>query len=168
MHPGKLFRFACFLHLFLHSKSFHFSSSQWVRGTTTPLRFSLRSNDDGRSRIVEHQIEFDLLSSISSIDKTEWDQCLEPDGSSTPFLQHTWLRSLEESGCTTSERGWMPQHVRIKLDGEVSAFIPMYVKSHSMGEFIFDSEWAEYAKENGIEYYPKLLVGKARFYHCAS
>jgi predicted N-acyltransferase len=102
------------------------------------------------------------MPSISSIDQNSWDQCLAPDGSSSPFLRHSWLYSLEESGCATIDKGWMPMHVRIRVDGEVSAYIPMYVKSHSMGEFIFDGEWAKYAQENGIEYYPKLLVGKLK------
>jgi predicted N-acyltransferase len=108
---------------------------------------------------IEEEIQFQLHSSISDIPSDKWDKCLVDDPDASPFMQHSWLRCLEESKCVSKETGWMPQHVSISVDGEnYSGFVPLYVKSHSMGEFIFDSTWADAALANGIEYYPKLLV----------
>ena len=107
--------------------------------------------EDGRT------IEFQLHSSISSISPNDWDACLTD--LSSPFLCHSWLRCLEESECASSSTGWVPQHISISIDGALSGFVPLYIKGHSMGEFIFDQQFAEAAYHNGIEYYPKLLVG---------
>jgi predicted N-acyltransferase len=104
-----------------------------------------------------HRIEFELHPSISDISAESWDACL--DESSSPFLEHAWLRCLEESKCASPETGWVPQHVSIAIDGQVRGYVPLYLKGHSMGEFIFDSAWAEAAHDNNINYYPKLLVG---------
>jgi predicted N-acyltransferase len=103
------------------------------------------------------QIEFELHPSISDISAESWDACL--DESSSPFLEHAWLRCLEESKCASPETGWVPQHVSIKINGEIRGYVPLYLKGHSMGEFIFDNAWAEAAYDNNINYYPKLLAG---------
>lgn len=124
------------------------------------------------------EIEFELHSAISEIPAEAWDNCLvsrEDETLKSPFLEHAWLRCLEESGCASEETGWIPQHVsfRIKsdkainIDGAVNnvgtqfmdGFVPLYIKNHSMGEFIFDNSWADAADRNDMEYYPKLLVG---------
>lgn len=122
----------------------------------------------------ELTLEFEMVPSILDIPSEEWDACLSsaasPDGGSepsSPFLEHSWLRCMEESGCASPETGWVPQHVRVVghsvQDGEQQqqtlGFVPLYVKGHSMGEFIFDTAWSEAAQANGIDYYPKLLVG---------
>jgi predicted N-acyltransferase len=65
---------------------------------------------------------------------------------------------LEESGCASAETGWAPQHLSIQIDGKQKGYVPLYIKGHSMGEFIFDHSWAEAAHQSGITYYPKLLV----------
>jgi predicted N-acyltransferase len=103
------------------------------------------------------KIEFDLHPSILDIPAESWDACLGEK--SSPFVEHSWLRCLEESKCASPETGWVPQHVSIQLDGKVRGYVPLFIKGHSMGEFIFDNSWAEAAYQNGISYYPKLLVG---------
>jgi predicted N-acyltransferase len=108
---------------------------------------------------LREKVDFQLHSSITNIPPETWDSCLKSDGSSSPFLEHAWLRCLEESKCASPETGWIPQHVSILVDGKAVGFVPLYIKGHSMGEFIFDNSWAEAALANGIEYYPKLLVG---------
>ena len=105
----------------------------------------------------ERTVEFQLHSSITSIPAEDWDACLSEN--SSPFLQHSWLRCLEESECASPSTGWVPQHVSISIDDEIVGYVPLYIKGHSMGEFIFDQQFAETAYHNGIEYYPKLLVG---------
>lgn len=74
------------------------------------------------------------------------------------FLEWEWLASLEESGCVGPRTGWLPQHVTVWDDERLVGACPLYVKSHSMGEFVFDQGWAEAAEQSGIAYYPKLLV----------
>ena len=103
------------------------------------------------------KIDFEMHKSITDIPAEAWDSCL--DSTSSPFLEHAWLRCLEESKCASPETGWVPQHVSIQIDGETRGYVPLYLKGHSMGEFIFDNAWAEAAYQNGINYYPKLLVG---------
>lgn len=79
-----------------------------------------------------------------------------PDQS--PFLEWDWLVSLEEAGCVGRKTGWMPQHLLLRHEGRLVAAAPMYLKSHSQGEFVFDHGWAEAAYKAGIDYYPKLVV----------
>jgi len=106
----------------------------------------------------KNEVEFELHCSITdNIAANEWDACLTEH--SSPFLRHSWLRCLEESKCAAPETGWIPQHVSISIDGQVQGYVPLYVKSHSLGEFIFDHQFAEAASNNNIDYYPKLLVG---------
>ncbi len=109
--------------------------------------------------LASRKIEFQLHPSITSISADSWNSCLAPDGSSSPFLEHAWLDCLESSGCASPKTGWIPQHVSIALDSRIIGYVPLYLKAHSMGEFIFDNAWAEAAYQNGINYYPKLLVG---------
>jgi len=104
-------------------------------------------------------IKLEIKPSISSIPEDAWNRCLAQDGSSSPFMEHSWLRCLEDSGCATRKTGWVPQHIEITIDSSIVAYIPLYIKAHSKGEFIFDNEFANYAQQNNIKYYPKLLVG---------
>ena len=106
---------------------------------------------------VGKTLEFQVHSSISSIPAKEWDACLAEH--SSPFLSHSWLRCLEESKSACPSTGWVPQHVSIHIDSRTVGYVPFYIKEHSMGEFIFDQQFAEVAYQNSIEYYPKLLVG---------
>ena len=107
----------------------------------------------------DENVRFEVHSSIGSISAKSWDKCLENDDNASPFLEHAWLRCLEESRCVSPESGWVPQHISIRIDGRICGFVPLYIKAHSMGEFIFDSAWADAAHANGLNYYPKLLVG---------
>ena len=79
-------------------------------------------------------------------------------GSSHPFLRHEFLGALEASGCASAETGWQPCHL-VLLDGKdrPSAALPLYLKSHSRGEFVFDWAWAAAYQRAGHDYYPKLL-----------
>ncbi len=79
-------------------------------------------------------------------------------GEGSPFMEWEWLASLEESGCVSAKTGWLPQHLAVYEDGKLVAACPMYLKGHSMGEFVFDHAWADAAYRAGIEYYPKLLI----------
>ena len=72
-------------------------------------------------------------------------------------MRHAFLEALEESGSVTAATGWYPQHIVIDGDdGRIAACLPMYLKSHSYGEYIFDWGWAEAYERAGGSYYPKL------------
>jgi uncharacterized protein len=97
-----------------------------------------------------------IVRSIAEIPREAWNGLL--DGGS-PFIQWDWLEALEKTGCVEEETGWMPHHLVVERSGAIVGACPMYLKLHSMGEFVFDYEWAEFAHRLGIEYYPKILVG---------
>jgi predicted N-acyltransferase len=93
---------------------------------------------------------------IADVARDRWDGLV---GNSSPFLKWDWLDCLEQSGCVDEASGWLPHHIVVERDGDLIAACPLYLKLHSMGEFVFDYEWAEAAHHAGIQYYPKLLVG---------
>ena len=95
------------------------------------------------------------VSHIAEITQQAWDDLARP--LSTPFLEWEWLNNIETSGSATKRTGWQPSHLTIWRDRNLVAAAPLYIKSHSYGEFVFDSQWADLAYRLGIEYYPKLL-----------
>ena len=96
-------------------------------------------------------------SSIDSIPSKDWNDLLDLQTCS-PFIRHEYLDALEKSGCVTEDTGWKPCHFTIRDESnQLLAGIPLYLKSHSYGEYVFDWSWANAFKEHGIMYYPKLL-----------
>lgn len=98
---------------------------------------------------------FDLSEKISVIDKAEWDTIVDCDN---PFARYDFLHALEESGCVSHRTGWQPLHLRIFKEDRCVAVAPLYLKSHSYGEYVFDFAWAEAYERNSIDYYPKLIT----------
>ncbi|MEX2449403.1 MAG: GNAT family N-acetyltransferase [Rhodospirillales bacterium] len=96
-----------------------------------------------------------VLSALGDIPAADWDACAGPDN---PFVSHGFLSALEDSGSASNESGWMPQHL-VALDdaGHASAAMPLYLKSHSYGEYVFDWGWADAYERAGGQYYPKLI-----------
>ena len=94
---------------------------------------------------------------IAQIPAAAWDRLVGEGGS--PFLEHRWLRLLEESGSASDETGWYPQHLTLWDGEELVAAAPTYIKTHSMGEFVYDWAWAHAARQMGAGYYPKVVVG---------
>ena len=100
-----------------------------------------------------------ILSSLSEITPEAWDACAAGGAARPePFVSHAFLQALEESGSAAPRTGWAPQH--LVLDGAegVRAVAPVYLKSHSRGEYVFDQGWAEAYEQAGGRYYPKLQV----------
>ena len=74
-----------------------------------------------------------------------------------PFLSHAFFLALEQSGCATARTGWQPQHILLADDsGRPVGLMPLFLKSHSMGEYVFDHGWANAFERAGGDYYPKL------------
>ncbi len=102
-----------------------------------------------------------VLDRIDRVAAAEWDACLL-DGNGkvdNPFVSHAFLDALEQSGSVGRKAGWLPQHLVIEhADGTLAAAAPLYVKSHSQGEYVFDHGWADAYERAGGRYYPKLQV----------
>jgi predicted N-acyltransferase len=96
-----------------------------------------------------------LTGPIAAVEPGIWD-ALCPDDN--PFLRHAFLAALEASGSAVAERGWQPLHLLLGDSGRPAAAAPVYVKSHSYGEYVFDHGWADAYERAGGSYYPKLLV----------
>ncbi|MGC6471708.1 MAG: GNAT family N-acetyltransferase [Parvibaculales bacterium] len=104
--------------------------------------------------------KLDIHQTISAIPPAEWNRCANPaDRDYNPFLDHAFLRALEESGSAVPETGWGAHHLSVTdtRTGKVRAVMPLYLKGHSQGEYIFDHGWADAFHRAGGEYYPKLL-----------
>ena len=121
-----------------------------------------------------------IVQSIAEIDAAQWDACANPatptdglavaaDGSVVeqatqeerfnPFVTHAFLKALETSGSVGGRTGWVPTHVVVEdKKGKVVAAAPCYIKTHSMGEYVFDHAWADAYHRAGLDYYPKLQV----------
>jgi predicted N-acyltransferase len=72
-------------------------------------------------------------------------------------VRHEFLSALLETGCAAARSGWLPQFVLARRAGALVAAMPLFAKSHSYGEYVFDWAWADAHARHGIEYYPKLL-----------
>ncbi|WP_293677765.1 GNAT family N-acetyltransferase [uncultured Phenylobacterium sp.] len=96
---------------------------------------------------------------ISEIGREAWDACaLNPAYDANPFIRYDFLHAAEEAGCAVERTGWGPQHLTVDdAAGRVAAVMPLYLKSHSQGEYIFDHAWADAYERAGGRYYPKLL-----------
>lgn len=95
-----------------------------------------------------------FLDSIDAIHPQEWNAI---SGTDYPFLRHEFLQMLEASGSASARRGWQPQHLLVEDDGALIATLPLYIKQHSMGEYVFDHSWARAYQQHGLDYYPKLV-----------
>jgi uncharacterized protein len=95
-----------------------------------------------------------FLQTISDISAEQWNALT---GNDYPFLRHEFLLALEQSGCVSASQGWQPHHLLIEHQQQLVAVMPLYLKQHSYGEFVFDHAWANAYYQNGLAYYPKLL-----------
>jgi predicted N-acyltransferase len=94
-----------------------------------------------------------VVSRIAELPAAEWDLC----AGANPFVSHAFLSALEDSGSATGETGWLPQHLVIAgRDQRLMGAVPLYLKSHSYGEYVFDWGWADAYERAGGSYYPKL------------
>jgi predicted N-acyltransferase len=96
-----------------------------------------------------------VLSSIAQVDAASWNALV---GDGTPFLCHEFLLAMEESGCAVPRTGWTARHLVVDdAQGNPAGALPLFLKGHSRGEFVFDFSWANAYAQHGLPYYPKLL-----------
>jgi len=96
---------------------------------------------------------FQVVESLAGVDAEEWNALAGPQ----PFVRHEFLSALTECGCAAARSGWLPQFLLLRRSGALAGAMPLYAKSHSYGEYVFDWAWADAHERNGVEYYPKLL-----------
>jgi predicted N-acyltransferase len=96
---------------------------------------------------------------IAEVGRDAWDACAtNPAYQGSPFLRFDFLNALEEANCAVERTGWAPQHLVVEDEaGRAAAVLPLYLKTHSQGEYIFDHAWADAYERAGGQYYPKLL-----------
>jgi predicted N-acyltransferase len=102
------------------------------------------------------KLEIRLEEGVAKLGRSEWDALV---GEDSPFLEWAFLASLEESGALGERSGWTPRPLVAREDGRLIAACPLYIKTNSEGEFVFDHAWADASYRAGIDYYPKMLVG---------
>jgi predicted N-acyltransferase len=97
---------------------------------------------------------FFFIDSINNIDLTDWNECV---GLDHPFTRFEYLSALENSQSANTKTGWKPYHYIEKNENQkIIAICPLYIKTHSFGEYIFDHVWADAYHRHGLDYYPKL------------
>ncbi len=111
----------------------------------------------------EGNVQVDVLGGVAEVEVTAWDACACPEAADggrprDPFTTHRFLTALERSGSVGPGTGWSPRPLVVRIDGEVVAVAPLYLKSHSRGEYIFDHSWAHAYERAGGRYYPKLQI----------
>ena len=111
-------------------------------------RFGLFDREPG----LEAQLRF--VDRIAQVAVNDWDRL----AGSQPFLRHAFFLALEQTGCVGAASGWLPHYALLEADGQLMAAMPLYLKQHSWGEYVFDWAWADASQRAGIPYYPKLLA----------
>ncbi len=96
-----------------------------------------------------------ILDRLSVISAGEWNALLPKDAG--PFLRHEFLSALEETGCVGGNTGWQVAHLVLKNDQKLLGAMPLYIKQHSYGEYVFDWSWAQAYEQQGMQYFPKAL-----------
>ncbi|HUO98225.1 MAG TPA: GNAT family N-acetyltransferase [Rhizomicrobium sp.] len=99
-----------------------------------------------------------LVGSAAEVGAAAWNACANPEGHPDPhpFTRYEFFEAVEESRSATPKTGWQPLHLVVERDGRVDGLMPLYVKSHSQGEYVFDHAWADALERAGGDYYPKL------------
>ncbi len=94
-----------------------------------------------------------VVESLAGVPAEAWNALSQGD----PFTSHEFLSALIDTGCASARTGWRPQIILLEREGRLAGAMPLFLKSHSYGEYVFDWAWADAYQRHGLEYYPKLL-----------
>ena len=97
--------------------------------------------------------EIRIVPQMSGFVEAEWNALT----GGSALLRHSFLNALETTGCVGKHIGWEPIHLGLFRSGQLVAAMPLYIKHHSWGEFVFDFAWADAYRRHGLQYYPKLV-----------
>ena len=100
-------------------------------------------------------MEVKQINSMAQVDCTDLNRLA---GNAYPFLRHEFLLALEQSDSVCEQTGWVPMHLLVLDEEKLVAFMPLYLKQHSWGEYVFDHQWAQAYQQQGLAYYPKWLT----------
>jgi predicted N-acyltransferase len=98
-----------------------------------------------------------IVDSLAEIGQARWDALLALQPDANPFLSFAFLHAMHETGCASAQSGWQPHYLTLWQDEQIEAAMPLYLKWHSYGEYVFDWAWADAYRRHGLAYYPKLL-----------
>jgi predicted N-acyltransferase len=98
-----------------------------------------------------------IIASLAEVGEPAWDGLLALQPDANPFLSYAFLHALHESGSASRKSGWRPHYLTLWQGDAIAAALPLYLKSHSYGEYVFDWAWADAYRRHGLDYYPKLL-----------
>ncbi len=98
-----------------------------------------------------------LVADLGEVTTEAWDGLLAQQPSPTPFMRHAYLHALQATGCASPQTGWSPCHLLLEDKNGLAGATPLYLKTHSYGEYVFDWAWADAYRRHGLAYYPKLL-----------
>jgi predicted N-acyltransferase len=96
---------------------------------------------------------FHLETSLQAFERSQWNDL----AGDQPFVRHEFLSALHETGCAAPDTGWTPYFLALRRGGALAGAVPLYLKTHSRGEYVFDYAWADAYARHGLRYYPKLL-----------
>jgi len=105
--------------------------------------------------VSDEHFHLEIIEKLSEVCPADWNALLSPDAS--PFLKHEFLSTLEETACVGSNTGWQIAHLALYRSKKLIGAMPLYLKLHSYGEFVFDWSWAQAYEQQGMQYYPKAL-----------
>ena len=113
--------------------------------------------------MTNSEISIKIVDTLLSVSETDWDACAAPETVDKsrpfdPFTTYRFLRALEDSGSVGNATGWHPYYILALIGNQLLGCAPMYVKTHSQGEYIFDHAWANAYERAGGKYYPKIQV----------
>jgi hypothetical protein len=105
--------------------------------------------------VSDEHFRLEIIEKLSEVPAADWNALLSPDAS--PFLKHEFLSTLEETVCVGRNTGWQIAHLALYRSKKLIGAMPLYLKQHSYGEFVFDWSWAQAYEQQGMQYYPKAL-----------
>src|SRR5262249_6082533 len=113
---------------------------------------------DFRGFVTKDSLTARIAGSASDVGAEIWDRLANPEDVALPhpFTRHAFFAAAEQSGSATAKTGWQPQHLLLEHNEQPIALLPLYLKSHSYGEYVFDRGWADAFVRAGGRYYPKL------------
>ncbi|WP_027210232.1 GNAT family N-acetyltransferase [Burkholderia sp. WSM2232] len=102
---------------------------------------------------MSSKVEILVVDSLSEVPADEWNAL----AAGNPFVAHEYLSAMHNTNCASKSTGWQPTYLLMRRGAQLAGAVPLYLKSHSRGEYVFDQVWADAFARHGIQYYPKLL-----------
>ncbi|MGH8755596.1 MAG: peptidogalycan biosysnthesis protein, partial [Burkholderiales bacterium] len=102
---------------------------------------------------MNRSYQIKIVETLSEIPAQSWNEL----AGDAPFLHYEFFTALHESGCACPQTGWTPRFITLWQNGSLAGAMPLYLKAHSYGEYVFDWAWADAYRRSGHRYYPKLL-----------